>query len=371
MYLQSLTLRNYRAYENLHLELGKGLQVFVGPNAAGKTTLCEAVYLLAATRSPRAGSDSELVRFGQQAARVQGRLMTHEERLVELAVSLDLGPGGGKRLEVNGRPVGSSREMVGQASVILFTPDDLSLIKAGPDQRRRFLNAALCPLQPVYLDDLLRYRRALRQRNEVLRALREGSARLGSLDPWTEQLITAGAGVATLRHRFITDLNAQAAPLHHLVGGSETLQLTYRGDLSEAADRDEAAQLFRERLARVADSERQRGTTLTGPHRDELAVEVNGAPVRQFGSQGQQRTAALSLKLGQAQVARQWTAEPPLLLLDDCLSELDSARSRAVLDLGAHLDSLLVTSARLDAALASRSDATFYRVGEGQVVRGG
>jgi DNA replication and repair protein RecF len=366
MYLQTLTLHNYRAYEHLRLELGQGLQIFTGPNAAGKTTLCEAIYLLAATRSPRAGNDRELVRFGASAGRVAGELVGHEGRVVELAVNL--GGEGGKRLEVNGRAVGSVREMVGQASVVMFTPDDLALIKGGPPERRRFLNTAIGPLQPAYFDDLLRYRRALRQRNEVLRALREGSSRLGQLDPWTEQLVAAGAGVACGRQRFISALHDEASRLHELLAsGHETLQLTYQGELSEATNRDEAAEIFRQQLARVADREWQRGTTLAGPHRDELQVTVNATPVRQFGSQGQQRTAALSLKLGQAQVARQWTTEPPLLLLDDCLSELDSRRSQAVLDLGARLDSLIVTSARPDEALLSRREGHFYQVSGGEV----
>jgi DNA replication and repair protein RecF len=235
--------------------------------------------------------------------------------------------------------------------------------------RRRFLNTALAALRPLYLDDLQRYRRALRQRNELLRRLRDGGRDAGDLAPWTEQLAISGAAVATARERFIADLATRAAELHGLVGGGEKLGLAYRGDLAEAGGQEAAGTRLRERLAHLADLEVRRGTTLAGPHRDDLEIEINGVPARQYASQGQQRTAALALKLGQAQVAQEWTGEPPLLLLDDCLSELDPTRARAVLDLADTLDGLLVTSAKLDPVLAERAGAAVYEVRDGQVQR--
>lgn len=372
MYCRHLVLRNFRAYSELRLELPAGLCLFVGPNAAGKTSVLEALHVLATTKSPRTTSDGELIRWGETVTRIEGGFVAHDGRPVRLATGLQKGGAGEgltKRLEVEGQVVETAREVVSRAPVVMFGPDDLVLIKEGPGERRRFLNTALAQLKPAYLDDLLRYRRALRQRNELLKNLRDGSRDYDALGPWTEQLVLSGARLATDRRRFVADLSAHAGPLHAIIGQGESLALSYRGELGEATSEAEAAALLRERLADLADLEVRRGTTLAGPHRDEVGVEVNGVAVRTFGSQGQQRTAALSLKLAQARVSQDWTDEPPLLLLDDCMSELDPQRARAVLDLGLSLDGLLVTSAKLDPVLAERPEAAVFQVRDGQVTQ--
>lgn len=372
MYCQRLVLRNFRSYEELVLDLPAGLGVLLGPNAAGKTTILEALHLLATTKSPRAGSESELIRWGENVARVEGLFQSHEGRSLKLAVGLQKAGNGEpftKRLEVDGQKVESARDVVSLAPVVMFEPDDLALIKAGPDGRRRFLNTALAQLQPRYLDDLTRYRRALRQRNELLKNLRDGGRDAAALSAWTEQLVRSGAALAGDRRRFIAALDVHAAELHALIGQGEGLSLAYRGELAESGEGEAAEAAFRERLADLEDLEVRRGTTLAGPHRDEMVIAINGTPARTYGSQGQQRTAALSLKLAQARVTREWTAEPPLLLLDDCLSELDPHRARAILDLGLSLDGLLVTSAKLDPALAERTDAARFTVSGGEVTR--
>lgn len=372
MYLHRLSLTNFRVYERLQLELQSGLTVFLGPNAAGKTSLLEAIHVLGTTKSPRTNADCELVRWGSAVTRIEGCFLSREQREIRLAVGLEANcarGASGKRLEVDGEVVTSARELIGRASVVMFAPDDLAIIKGGPSLRRRFLNTAIAQLRPVYLDNLARYRRALAQRNELLKELGRGGSRYGEVEPWTGQLVQAGAGLALERQRFIADLNRWAAAMHHQIGSEETLSLKYHGDLSEAADEAGAELHFRARLDDLADLEVRRGTTLAGPHRDELQVEVNGASVRQYGSQGQQRTAALSLKLGQARVSQEWVEEPPLLLLDDCLSELDPNRANAVLDLANTLDGLIVTSAKLDPALQDRPEAAFFEVAEGRVGR--
>lgn len=369
MYCQQLRLHNFRAYGDLALDLPAGLCVLLGPNAAGKTSLLEAIHLVATTKSPRTTSDAELIRWGETVTRAEGGFLSHEGRTLRLAAALQKNGGEGltKRLEVNGEAVDSARDVVSLAPVVMFGPDDLSLIKAGPGERRRFLNTALSQLQPRYLDDLMRYRRALRQRNELLRSLRDGGRDFAAVQPWTEQLVRSGAALALDRKRFVADVGRHARELHGTIGAGEELSLAYRGDLAEAEGAMQAEACFRERLDDLADLEARRGTTLAGPHRDEVVVELDDAAVRTFGSQGQQRTAALSLKLAQARVTQEWTEEPPLLLLDDCLSELDASRARAVLDLGGGLDGMIVTSAKLDSALVERTDAARFEVGQGQV----
>lgn len=370
MYLSRLTLHNFRVYPDLQLDLPAGLVVFIGPNAAGKTSLLEAIHVLATTKSPRTNADGELIRWDAQISRVEGLFTNHEGRPLRLAVGLDgsaPGPGLNRRLEVEGEPVPTAREMIGRAPVVMFTPDDLAIIKGGPSLRRRFLNTAIAQLQPAYLDDLTRYKRALRQRNELLKTLSRGSRPPTEAAAWTEQLVRFGAAVATARRRFIEALEAQAREIHRLMTREEELRLTYHGELAECESEAAAAEHFRRRLEDLADVEVQRGSTLAGPHRDELQVLVDDTSVRQFGSQGQQRTAALTLKLAQARVALDFSDEPPLLLLDDCLSELDPARATAVLDLANTLDGLIVTSAKLDPALQNRPEARFYDIRDGRV----
>jgi len=372
MHLRRLTLTNFRVYEQLQLDLERGLTILVGPNAAGKTSLLEAIHVLATTKSPRTNSDGELVRWGATVCRVEGAFVSHADQPLRLAVGLDASAGAGppgRRLEVEGEPVGGPRDFIGRASVVMFTPDDLAIIKGGPGLRRRFLNTAIAQLQPRYLDDLSRYKRALRQRNELLKALGGGARPPAEAQAWTEQLVRSGAAVAVMRRRFIEALDAQARQVHRLIAGEEALALSYAGELAACEDEAAAAESFRARLEELGDLEVRRGTTLAGPHRDELHVAVNEAAVRQFGSQGQQRTAALSLKLGQARVAQEWSEEPPLLLLDDCLSELDPDRAKAVLDLANTLDGLIVTSAKLDPVLAAHPEAAFYDARHGTVVR--
>lgn len=371
MYLRRLTLHNFRVYEQLQLDLQAGLTVFIGPNAAGKTSLLEAIHVLATTKSPRTNNDSELVRWGAGIARVEGDFVSHDERPLELAVGLDATTAGpiGRRLEVQGEAVSGPREIIGQASVVMFTPDDLSIIKGGPGLRRRFLNTAIAQLQPRYLDDLSRYKRALRQRNELLKSLGRGGRPPAEAQAWTEQLVRSGAAVAVTRQRFIRALDEQAREVHRLIAGHETLALRYVGELGGLDDEVVAAETLRRKLDDLADLEVRRGTTLAGPHRDEMLVVINETAVRQYGSQGQQRTAALSLKLGQARVAQEWRDEPPLLLLDDCLSELDSDRARALLGLTNRLDGLIVTSAKLDPVLAEHGEAIIYDVAGGGVTR--
>lgn len=370
MYLRRLSLFNFRLYESLQLELQPGLNVFVGPNASGKTSLLEAIYVLSTTKSPRTNNDRELIRWGAQIGRVEGHFVRRNlSQALPLAIAWEVSPPKilTRRLEVKGVAVPQAHEFIGQAPVVMFTPDDLILIKGGPEQRRRFLNMALGQLQPHYLDHLSRYKRALQQRNELLKLLAQGARPPAEAHAWTEQLIQSGAALALARQRFIAALSAAARELHQLIAPTEQLQIDYHSELAGVSDEAEAQQILRRRLEELADIEVRRGTTLSGPHRDDLDIHINGIAARQFGSQGQQRTAALSLKLAQARVCQQWHQEPPLLLLDDCLSELDLQRARAVLDLGKSLDGLIVTSAKLDPVLQEYSEAQIFSVSAGRV----
>lgn len=356
VYLESLTLENFRCYERAELEFGPGLNVVLGPNASGKTTILEAVYLLATTTSPRSGHSRAMVRHGETWGRVTGRFMI-DGRALTMRTTLGDPTGqrsGAKTIEVDGCEVGSAREAIGRVQAILFWVGALDVVKGSPSDRRRFMNTAIGQMSARYLDDLARYRKALRQRNEVLKnmARRGGSGEM--LAPWTRALVESGAPITADRRDYLSALAPEAGLLHERLGvASEDLSVRYDPSVDPTPGEEIADEFYR-RLEETHARELDRGSTQVGPHRDDIVLEVDGVDLRRFGSQGQQRTAALSLKLAQARVALSRTEMQPILLLDDCLSELDVNRGAAMLDLSRDHEQMIVTSACCPEHLADR-----------------
>lgn len=376
MYLKSLGLEQFRCYARADIELGPGLNVFVGSNASGKTSLLEAIYLLAVTKSHRTAVDRDLIRWEEGWSRVQGVFRTQERRDTSLRITLwrkgngeNGSRGPRKTIEVNAVPKRRPAEIIGQAAVVLFGPDDLALVKGGPSLRRHFLNAGIAQARPLYLSDLMRYRRALRQRNECLRLIRQGLAGPELLPGWDAQLAESGARIATARWEFVQALAPHVNRIQlELSGGKESVETVYHGDLAEAVDVDSRRVLLRELLTQSLERDVVLGRTQRGPHRDEVELLLEGRSLRQFGSQGQQRTTALSLTLAQAAVMQQWRKESPVILLDDCLSELDEDRARKVLQLTESVEQVIVSTASWDRLLEEyASKARVFEVGEGQV----
>ncbi len=367
MFLQSLTLENFRCYERAELDFRPGLNVVLGPNASGKTTILEAIYLLATTTSARGGRARTMVRHGQSWGRVTGRFVVDGR---ELTLRTTLGDpsgdrSGAKTLEIDGREVASAREIIGRVQAILFWVGELDVVKGSPAERRHFLNAALGQMSARYLDDLARYRRALRQRNEVLKGMahRGGDGRM--LAPWTHSLVESGVPITIDRRDYLAALAPEAAALHERLGvGAEGLSVRYEPSVVNSQADGELADEFYRALEETHRRELDRRSTQVGPHRDDMLLEIDGVDLRRFGSQGQQRTAALALKLAQARVALARTEQQPILLLDDCLSELDPARGAAMLDLSRDHEQMIVTSACCPEHLADRL-ADAHLIGSG------
>ena len=380
LYLSQLTLQNFRCYPQLELHLPAGLNVFVGPNAAGKTSLLEAVVVLATTKSPRTTQDRQLVMRDAAWAAIRGEFRRADNTQMSISVMLQGATAAAdahtpplpsvlttpKRVEVNGVLCDSVQQVVGQAPAVLFSPDDLQLVKGPPAVRRRFLNTAISQLMPRYLDDLLRYRRALRQRNELLKQMQAGQAAGRDLAPWTTQLVEAGAQISADREQFTGVLSQRISDIHsRLSGQTEQLILRYQGVLAGIADPPEKVTAFREQLESDHLQELARGATQSGPHRDDLVIELDGWSLRQLGSQGQQRTAAVSLKLSEAHVMQHQRGEAPILLLDDCLSELDPHRASQVLEFAQQFEQVLITSAGTSAVLRESGYNTWHEVAGG------
>ena len=386
MWIKTLRLENFRNYERLEVELENGLNFFHGPNGSGKTSVLEAVSYLAVARSLKGASDSDAVRWGQQGFGVGA-----DARSGDLPVSIVLryARGNGKRVTVDGQTLTRLSDIVGTLRVAWFCPEDTWITKGGPAERRRLLDMTLCQLDTGYLRTLADYRRTLRQRNEVLLAWTPDAEADRIVDVWSERLIDYGSKVIAARLAFLPRFSAAVARVHEQVAGGDELSLAYKGSIASSSDTAELAstvsggshdaaqhelvgpvrERFRAALTRVSEDERRRGFTLLGPHRGDLDVKLGGRALRPFGSQGQHRTAAIALKLGEAAVLDEEN-HGVVVLLDDILSELDAKRAEALVECTGQFGQTLMTSTRLlPEGFAGAGRSAVFRVEGGEVVR--
>ncbi len=337
MRVTSLELANYRNYESLNLAPGPGLNVFVGENAQGKSNLLEAFYILATTKSARASRDSEVVQFDAPMARLFARV----ERTVNIDITYELlfSTSEKKVAKINSVKHTRLSEVIGQVNAALFHSLDLEIVRGEPAVRRRFLDLEIAQTSPRYVNALAAFRKSLEQRNSLLRAMRERQAGPGSrevLSAWDEQIALHGSLLIERRVAFIERLSIIARQMHETLSeGRDVLNLIYEPSfvLGGARLAPEIKEVFLNNLADLQREEIFRGKTLIGPQRDDIELRVNDQDSRLYGSQGQQRTIALSLKLAERSLIEELVGEPPILLLDDVLSDLDDLRRRKLFDL--------------------------------------
>jgi DNA replication and repair protein RecF len=343
MQVTSLELENFRNYATLRIKPGPGLNIFVGRNAQGKSNLLESLYILATSKSTRAAKDTELIRFEQPIARVKADVL--RDRSTDAEIELMLSQTEKKAARVNGVRHTRLAEVIGQINAVLFDSGDLEIIRGEPAIRRRFLDLEISQTSPRYVHALGAFRKALEQRNRLLRDLRDaraGADARASLPAWNAQMVQHGSRLIERRRLFLDRLARLAEDVHNtLSDGRDALQIVYVPSfpLDDVTDAEAIQARFLAALESVALDELARGTTLRGPQRDDVLFTVNGQDCRAFGSQGQQRTVALALKLAERQLIEELVGEPPLLLLDDVLSDLDDARRRLLFDLTARAGS--------------------------------
>lgn len=373
MELTRLVLRQFRNYAELNQQFSAGLNLLVGGNAQGKSNLLEAIYLLATTKSMRGARDAELIAWEARAAVVSGWVRRDRQPDTELEVVLSRDEG--KTLAAHGARVPRTGDFVGQLQVVAFCAADLEIVRGEPARRRRFLDLEISQISPSYCHALGRYRRVVEQRAQLLKSLR-GRSVAGSealLATWTEQLIQYGAPIVARRARYLADLGERAGAIHHeLTEGREHLTVGYRCSfpIAGAESAEAVAVAFREALARVADDERRRGLCLVGPHRDDVAFLFDGHDARPYGSQGQQRTIALSLRLAELDLMEEVAGEPPVCLLDDVFSDLDDRRRAQLFERIGERCQTLVTCARLGALPETvRRRGVVYEVEAGRLRR--
>lgn len=368
MNLETLQLRNFRNYEKADIFFDNSVNVIIGENAQGKTNVLEAIYILAMAKSHRTPYHKELIHWDEEYAKIEGRIQKrHGDLPLELILSNK-----GKKAKVNHLEKKKLSNYIGTLNVVMFAPEDLNLVKGSPGVRRRFIDMEIGQVQPVYMHVLNQYHKLLIQRNALLKDLqkkRESSHMM--LDILTTQMCELAAKIVKKRYEFINLLQHWAEPIHSSVSRNlETLKIQYNSAIkvSDGEDLSNMIEGYEGKFSKLKEREIDRGVTLAGPHRDDLSLFVNGKDVQTYGSQGQQRTTALSLKLAEIELIHNEVGEYPLLLLDDVLSELDDYRQSHLLNtIQGKVQTFVTTTSVNGIDHDTLKQASAYRVSQGTI----
>ena len=357
MVVKSLDLKNFRNYHELHIDFDPFTNIFYGNNAQGKTNILEAVYLGGTTKSHKGSKDRDMITFAEEESHI--RMLVQKKNLTR-RIDMHLKKNKTKGIAVDGIPIKKASELFGIVNLVFFSPEDLNIIKNGPSERRRFIDLELCQLDKIYFHNLSNYNKILIQRNKLLKDIAFQPEWMDTLEIWDMQLAGYGAKIIKRRHSFVEQLGEIAGEIHeNLTGGKEHLSLLYEPDCP--------ADALYEQLKKNRDKDIRYKMTSQGPHRDDLCMQVKDVDIRKFGSQGQQRTSALTLKLSEIELVKRVIHDTPVLLLDDVLSELDSSRQNYLLN-SIHDIQTLITCTGLDEFISNRFTINrIFRVEEGTV----
>ncbi|MFG6382933.1 MAG: DNA replication/repair protein RecF [Lachnospiraceae bacterium] len=322
MILKSIALNHFRNYSDLYIEFDKGTNILYGDNAQGKTNVLESVYVSATTKSHKGSKDKELIQFGENEAHIRTKIQKKEK---DYQIDMHIKKNSSKGIAINKIPIKKASELFGILNIVSFSPEDLNMIKNGPSERRRFLDFELCQLDKIYLHHLTNYNKILNQRNRLLKDINLKAELKDTLPIWNMQLIVYGKKVIEARKNFVDQLSKIVYEIHRkLSGEKEALILNYAPDVVE--------ERFEEELLKNQERDLKFGMTSVGPHRDDMFFFIQNVDIRKYGSQGQQRSCALSLKLSEIQLVKNSIKETPVLILDDVLSELDNHRQNFLLN---------------------------------------
>lgn len=359
--VNSLKLKNFRNYDLLNVEFDGSTNIFYGNNAQGKTNILEAVYLSGTTKSHRGSKDRDMIRFGEDESHIETVV---EKNGIIYQIDMHLKKNSPKGIAINKMPIRKASELFGIVNLVFFSPEDLNIIKNGPAERRRFIDLELSQLDKVYLNNLSNYNRIVNQRNHLLKELSFGGKKdlSDTLEIWELQMVQYGERLIARRKEFVEQINGIIAKIHQrLTGGKESLKIIYEpstGDLPF----EQALNRYRERDLRMK-------STTVGPHRDDIGFLIGDMDIRKYGSQGQQRTAALSLKLSEIELVKLATHDTPILLLDDVLSELDKHRQNYLLDSIHDIQTLITCTGVEDFVNHRFSINKVFHVQNGQVTK--
>ena len=357
MIIKTLELADFRNYETLNISFDKGTNILFGDNAQGKTNILEAIYISATTKSHKGSKDKEIIHFDKEEAHIRTYL---EKEDVEYRVDMHLRKNKSKGIAIDGQKIKKAADLLGLLNVVFFSPEDLSIIKNGPAERRRFADIELCQLDSFYLYNLNNYNKIINQRNKLLKDMYFNPGLKETLNIWDSQLVSFGSKIIERRDLFAKQLCEIIGEIHKkLSGGKEELIIQYEPDVS--------IEDFERKMRENQEKDIRSKMTSTGPHRDDFSFIVNGIDIRKFGSQGQQRTAALSLKLSEIELVKKISKDTPVLLLDDVLSELDSNRQNYLLNSIGNIQTI-ITCTGLDEFINNRFEINkIFKVTNGTV----
>ena len=365
MIIKSLELADFRNYDSLKIDFSSGTNILYGDNAQGKTNILEAIYVSATTKSHKGSKDKEIINFGKEEAHIRTIL---EKDNAEYRVDMHLRKNKSKGIAIDGQKIKRASDLIGRLNVVFFSPEDLSIIKNGPSERRRFMDMELCQLDHIYLNSLSKYNKLVVERNKVLKDLFEKPENSVLLDVQDKQLCEYGSVIIKAREKFIKELNEIISPIHEkLTGGKELLSVYYEPNVS--------FEEFEKKLSASRKKDMYAKQTTIGPHKDDFSFivkkaqdpEKEGIDIRKYGSQGQQRTASLSLKLSEIEIVKKSKKDNPVLLLDDVLSELDSNRQNYLLNTIGDIQTI-ITCTGLDEFVNNRFEIDkLFKVTEGTV----
>ena len=367
MFIKELKLKNFRNYSDLSIDFDERVNLITGQNAQGKTNLIESLYISSMGRSFRTSRDSEMIRFGEDMSYVK---VTAEKEFTDTKVEIVLRSGAGstsgKAVKKDGNNVRKTAELIENIIIVIFSPDDLRIVKDEPEKRRKFIDRELSQIKPAYFDAFMKYRRALMERNSYLK---NDSIDESMLDIWDDGLIRYGAVIMRYRDDFIRELSDISGNIHYnITNGKERVTIKYDPDIDLASDVKVQEEFIERQLAASRDTDIRRRTTTRGPHKDDISFMIDDINVRNYGSQGQQRTSALSLKLAELEIIKKETGENAVLLLDDVMSELDEER-REYLIRALSENQIFITTTDIDESLMrAYPDAKVIRIENGKVV---
>ncbi|MBP1744271.1 MAG: replication and repair protein RecF [Firmicutes bacterium] len=354
MYVKYLRLKNYRNYDELDIELNSKVNVFIGDNAQGKTNILESIYFCSIGKSHRTSKDKELIRWDQREASMS--VYVAKERL-DKKIDISIFREGKKSMTINTIKVSKVSDLIGTLNVVMFSPEDLKIVKESPSHRRRFMDIELCKLNKKYYYNLVQYNKVLDERNSALKKWRQINDDI--LDIYDEQIAGYGRYIVSERQKLIDKLNEKGSQIHRdITSGNEEIRFKY-----VTCGAEDIGKKLREN--REKDFERK--TTSTGPHRDDFDISINGIDTRSYGSQGQQRTSVLTIKFATIEIIREMTGEYPVLLLDDVLSELDINRQKYILNSINSIQTIITCTGISDIKEYLDGGAAIYKVSSGSV----
>ncbi len=371
MIVKSIKLKNFRNFSELNIDLNNILNIFIGDNGQGKTNLLESIYLCSIGKTFKLNSENDLIKFGQNSFEVE--ILINKENgsnIVSKVINITYVKNQKRIVKINGVKLEKNSELIGLLNNVIFTPDDLKIIKGSPIERRKFINIDISQIKPKYKYLLKNYKKVITGRNNILKDLTNNSNR-DVLSIWNDYLIDIGSEIIFYRKEYIKNLKHYAALIYaNISDNKENFELLYKCDIGnvENLSKNEIKEIFREKINKSIENEIFRKNSLYGPHKDDIIIKINDKDFKYFGSQGQQRSAVLAIKLAEIEIIKNEIGEYPILLLDDVLSELDNKRKNFLINYIKNIQTIITSTDDNDLKdLVKNNDKKIFHICEGNI----